>query len=104
MNPWLIVIILGIVEGFTEFLPVSSTGHLIIVGEWLGHTGPKAGAFKIMIQSGAILAVVWKYKQRFFDLCSRNSPKKFSGLWGIYLIFLSTIPILFFGALVISFY
>lgn len=56
-------IIMGIVEGATEFLPISSTGHLIITGDWLGFLSKeKRDVFEIIIQLGAILAVVWQYR------------------------------------------
>jgi undecaprenyl-diphosphatase len=57
-------IVLGVVEGLTEFLPISSTGHLIITGQLLGFTGEKAGVFEIFIQLGAILAVCWEFRDR----------------------------------------
>jgi undecaprenyl-diphosphatase len=57
-------VILGLVEGVTEFIPVSSTGHLIVVGEWLGQTDARAKTFDIFIQLGAILAIVWLYRAR----------------------------------------
>ncbi|MEJ2218569.1 MAG: undecaprenyl-diphosphate phosphatase [Gemmatimonadota bacterium] len=56
--------VLGVVEGVTEFLPISSTGHLIIVGDWLRFTGEQAKTFDIVIQLGAILAVVWLYREK----------------------------------------
>mgnify|MGYP001598158467 FL=1 len=63
--------ILGVVEGLTEFLPISSTGHLIIAGQLLGYHGDKAKVFDIVIQSGAMLAVVWEYRTRFAGLLTR---------------------------------
>ncbi len=60
--------ILGIVEGATEFIPVSSTGHLILAQNWLNFTGEKENAFIIFIQLGAILAVVWLYREKFLNV------------------------------------
>jgi undecaprenyl-diphosphatase len=63
----LVAILLGLVEGLTEFLPVSSTGHLILVSKWLGHTDEAAKSFDIVIQLGAILAVVVHYRKLFAE-------------------------------------
>ena len=72
MDPLLDALVLGVVEGLTEFLPVSSTGHLIIVSDLLGANDEKGKVFDIVIQLGAILAVCWEYRARF--------AKAFSGL------------------------
>lgn len=59
-------LLLGIVEGLTEFLPISSTGHLILVGDLIGFNDARAAVFNVAIQTGAMLAVVWEYRARFF--------------------------------------
>ena len=61
-NPLLLAAILGLVEGITEFLPVSSTGHLYLVGHWLGLEGEQERAFEIFIQLGAVLAIAWDFR------------------------------------------
>ena len=65
MDSYLQVILLGIIEGITEFLPISSTGHLLIAEHWLGH---RSDLFNVAIQAGAILAVVVIYWRRLLDL------------------------------------
>ena len=74
LGPLLKAAILGIVEGLTEFLPISSTGHLILVSDLLGVNDEKGKVFDIVIQLGAILAVCWEYRARF--------ARAFSGLAG----------------------
>jgi len=63
--------ILGLVEGLTEFLPISSTGHLILAGDLLGFSHPSRDVFYVAIQTGAMLAVVWEYRARFFRVDPR---------------------------------
>jgi undecaprenyl-diphosphatase len=63
--------LLGIVEGLTEFLPISSTGHLILAGDLLNFNDDRAKVFEVVIQTGAMLAVLWQYRARFFRLDRR---------------------------------
>ncbi|MDD6087738.1 MAG: undecaprenyl-diphosphate phosphatase [Desulfovibrionaceae bacterium] len=96
MDSWLTGLILGAVQGLTEFLPVSSTGHLIIAGTLLDFTGVKAGIFDVAIQLGSILAVVALYRERFLGLFfpekRRCAAKSMSGMRGILMLMLTSFP------------
>jgi len=63
-------VILGIVEGLTEFLPISSTGHLILVGDLLDFNDERGKAFEVIIQFGAILAVCWEFREKLWRVAS----------------------------------
>jgi undecaprenyl-diphosphatase len=65
---WLLSIVLGVVEGLTEFLPISSTGHLILVSHLFGFTGDRAEVFEIFIQIGAVIAVVVEYRNKLIEV------------------------------------
>jgi len=104
MSDWYVAAILGIVEGLTEYLPVSSTGHLIVAGNLLHYSGEKASAFEVFIQLGAILAVLLLYWRRFVGLIpfgrnDRKESKGFYGFRGIMLLGLTTFPALVAGFL-----
>jgi undecaprenyl-diphosphatase len=109
-----LAIILGIVEGLTEYLPISSTGHLILVGHWLGFTGETAASVEISIQLGAILAVI-VYERRklasfvsqavteqalFRSLCAQSSWRdalaqsmaRHTNLWFLIGLFVAFLP------------
>lgn len=78
-DPLVTAALLGLVEGVTEFIPVSSTGHLILASHWLGETGETAKTFDIFIQLGAILAIVWLYRARLVHALAaarRDEPSR----------------------------
>lgn len=99
MEDWYIATIMGIIEGLTEFLPISSTGHLILAGHIMDFSGAKADTFSVIIQLGAILAVVVLYRDRFAALLSLKNGRNFSGMSGLWLLFLTTLPALAIGYL-----
>ncbi len=96
-------ILLGILEGLTEFIPVSSTGHMIIAGNLIDFTGPRADAFEVFIQLGAILAVMALYRERFLNLIPGRVPASggasFTGWRGLGLLALTSFPALVAGKL-----
>jgi undecaprenyl-diphosphatase len=89
--------LLGIVQGLTEFLPISSTAHLLIGGQLLGHEDP-GGVFTVMIQLGAILAVMWLYRERIMTvvmgLASRPDARRFA-----IMLFVAFVPAVLAGLL-----
>jgi len=98
---WLLAfkaLILGVVEGLTEFLPVSSTGHLIVVGSFLNFTDEHAKTFDVVIQLGAILAVCWEFRERIGNvlvgLPSRPEARRFA-----LNVIIATIPAIALGLL-----
>jgi undecaprenyl-diphosphatase len=92
-------LILGIVEGLTEFLPVSSTGHLILAGDLLDFNDARGKLFEIVIQSGAILAVVWEYRRKlaqvFGNVHRDESARRFVINLGIAFLPLAVLGLLF---------
>jgi len=89
-------IIMGVVEGATEFLPISSTGHLIIVGEVLGFLSKdKRDVFEIIIQLGAILAVVWQYRTKVMHVTTNLHEKKSQQL--VINLFIAFLPLAIIG-------
>ena len=92
MSDHLVAVILGLVQGLTEFLPISSTGHLIIASSLLGIDGPRIDTFEVVIQFGSILAVVFLYWPRFWGLLLPKPEMRFAGARGLYLLFLTCLP------------
>lgn len=100
---WLKAVLLGIVEGVTEFLPISSTGHLILVSEWIDYPEAQRATFEIFIQLGAILAIVWLYRGHLLGLLQR-APREaraaaFLGKVGIAFVPAAIVGLLFHDAI-----
>ena len=89
-------LILGIVEGLTEFLPVSSTGHLILTGDLLGFNNDRGKLFEIVIQSGAILAVCWEFRKRLWEVIT-GLPRQASAQRFAINVGIAFLPLAFLG-------
>ena len=94
---YLMAALLGLVEGLTEFIPVSSTGHLILFGDLIGFKGPQSDIFEVVIQFGAILAVIWLYRAKFMhvavSMMSEAASRRF-----VTIVVLGCVPALVIGA------
>ncbi len=96
-------LILGFIEGLTEFLPISSTGHLILLGNWIGFQSSDGKVFEVVIQLGAILAVCWLYRARLVQLIrgvfqGDADERRFAGT-----VLLAFLPAALIGAVMIGF-
>lgn len=91
---WIKVIILGIIEGLTEFLPVSSTGHLLVLGRWLRF---ESEVFDVFIQMGALLAVWWLYRQRLFRMIPWGKQSSLEGRRLGFQVLLAFLPVFIIG-------
>ncbi len=98
----LVAVLLGAVEGLTEFLPVSSTGHLILLVDLLGFRGPPGRVFEVFIQLGAVAAIVWVYRQKFLrvllGLTRDPESQRFAAS-----ILMAVIPAILIGAVALDF-
>ena len=92
MNELLAAAVLGTVQGLTEFLPVSSTGHLILTSTLMQMSDARTQTFEVVIQLGSILAVVVLYFPRFWGLLFPKKGSRFSGPRGLFLLFLTCLP------------
>ncbi len=96
MSDYLIAVILGIVEGITEFLPISSTGHLILVNEWIkGFDGDFAKIFDVVIQLGAIFSVVIYFRKKLIPFGNPTQKEEALSIWRK--IFVALLPALLIG-------
>jgi hypothetical protein len=89
MPEFAVAVILGIVQGITEFLPISSSGHLIITSAFIGDGDPRLKTFEVVIQFGSILAVMLLYRKCFISLLLPKlygEPRPFSGIRGLFLL------------------
>ncbi len=91
-------LILGIVEGLTEFLPISSTGHLILAGDLLGFNDERGKLFEIVIQAGAILAVCWEYRGKI-GAVARGLPEDAAARRFIFNLAVAFLPLALLGLL-----
>lgn len=94
---FLSAVVLGLVEGLTEFIPVSSTGHLILFGDLIGFEGPQSDIFEVVIQFGAIMSVIWLYRAKFLhvalSMLSEPASRRF-----VTTVFLGFLPAMVIGA------
>lgn len=96
-------LVLGLIEGFTEFIPVSSTAHLLLIGDWIGFASDHNKVFEVVIQFGSILAVIWIFRARILQLISGVLKKERSELMFARNLLIAFLPAAVIGALTIQY-
>ena len=99
MDQYVIALILGVIEGITECIPVSSTGHMIIIGHMLNFEGAHADVFEVFIQIRAILAIYTHYRRTFNSFLKRKNWIKTRGVSLLYILGQVVLPVLTAGYL-----
>lgn len=100
---YLKALFLGVVEGFTEFIPVSSTAHLLILGDWINFSSGDNKVYEVVIQFGSILAVMWIFRQRLWELIKGVVSQDRSELMFARNLLIAFLPAAVIGALAIGF-
>ncbi|WP_397475768.1 undecaprenyl-diphosphate phosphatase [Pusillimonas sp.] len=100
---YLKALFLGVVEGFTEFIPVSSTAHLLIVGDWINFSSGDNKVYEVVIQFGSILAVMWIFRARLWQLAKGMVSQERSELMFARNLLIAFLPAAVIGALAIGF-
>lgn len=96
-------LVLGLIEGFTEFIPVSSTAHLLLLGDWINFASDQNKVFEVVIQFGSILAVIWIFRARLIELCAGVLRKERKELMFARNLLIAFLPAAVIGALTIKY-
>src|SRR3546814_10269171 len=104
-NVWFMfkALFLGLIEGFTEFIPVSSTAHLLLIGEWINFSSGNDKVFEVVIQFGSILAVMWIFRARLWQLIRGTLSGERSEVMFMRNLFIAFLPAAVIGAVMIKY-
>src|SRR3546814_9340716 len=104
-NVWFMfkALFLGLIEGFTEFIPVSSTAHLLLIGDWINFSSGNDKVFEVVIQFGSILAVMWIFRARLWQLIRGTLSGERSEVRFMRNLFIAFLPAAVIGAVMIKY-
>src|SRR5690554_6868629 len=103
-NMWFMckALVLGMIEGFTEFIPVSSTAHLLLIGDWINFSSSTEKVFEVVIQFGSIMAVMWIFRARLWQLIKGALSGERSEVLFLRNLFIAFLPAAVIGAIMIK--